>query len=59
MASHLDWVREAIITSEKISGCEATLWATTVATPPAPIIMTLLMVLCFMRILALGREPRC
>ena len=41
IASHLDFVRLAIIISVNTSGFWATLCATTVPTPPAPIIRTL------------------
>ena len=41
MASHFDFVRLAIIISPNTSVFFATLWAATVATPPAPIINTL------------------
>ena len=41
MASHFLFVREAIMMSVKTSLFCATLWAATVATPPAPMISTL------------------
>ena len=41
MTSHLDFVLLANKISEKISGCCAHLYVTTVPTPPAPIINTL------------------
>jgi hypothetical protein len=40
ISSHLDFVLLAIIISEKTSGCWAHLNATTLPTPPAPMIRT-------------------
>ena len=40
MASHFETVREASVISPKTSGTMAHLWATTLPTPPAPMIRT-------------------
>ena len=43
MASHLETVRDARVISPKTSGTMAHLWATTLPTPPAPMMRTLFM----------------
>ena len=45
IASHFDWVREAMQMSPSSSLCMAALWAATWATPPAPMISTLRLVM--------------
>ncbi len=45
MASHFETVREARVISPKSSGTMAHLWATTLPTPPAPMIRTLFIIL--------------
>jgi hypothetical protein len=61
MASHFDFVRLASIISVNTCGAFASLWATTVPTPPAPMINTLAMMnqlpAFMMDIQAKGKTP--
>ncbi len=55
MSSHFERVREARVISPKVSASMAHLWATTLPTPPAPMMRTLCMGKVFGRLGRLGK----